>query len=144
MMGFAMRINFVDVVADDSLKHYYANGKKMGYQFDMFLSYYRGQFLTVIDEFGVKVDGEEVPLETIKFCINGKEFSPVEFDKCYTEFWNVKTPATIRVYCPGGISDGKHEIDVTMFFRSPYMPIGDNHQYMPVNSCGTKVLTIKD
>ena len=84
-MGFAMRMNFVDVVVSDSLKHYYVDGKKMGYQFDIRLSYYRGHFLSVIDEFKVKVDDFEVPAERIKFCINGKEFSPVEFDKCYTE-----------------------------------------------------------
>ena len=70
-MAFAMRINFVDVVVDDSLKNYYINGKKMGYQFDIRLSYYRGHFLTVIDEFGIKVDGIEVPIETVKFCMNG-------------------------------------------------------------------------
>mgnify|MGYP000470738432 FL=1 len=50
-MGFAMRMNFVDVVVSDSLKHYYVDGKKMGYQFDIRLSYYRGHFLSVIDEF---------------------------------------------------------------------------------------------
>ena len=52
-MGFAMRMNFVDVVVSDSLKHYYVDGKKMGYQFDIRLSYYRGHFLSVIDEFKV-------------------------------------------------------------------------------------------
>ena len=88
-MGFAMRMDFVDVVVDDSLKNVKVNGKNIGYQFDIRLSYYRGHFLSVIDEFGVKVDGKEVPAETIKFCINGKEFSPIEFDKCYTEFWQV-------------------------------------------------------
>lgn len=99
-MGFAMRMNFVDVVVSDSLKHYYVDGKKMGYQFDIRLSYYRGHFLSVIDEFKVKVDDFEVPAERIKFCINGKEFSPVEFDKCYTEFWQVIEPATIKVIYP--------------------------------------------
>ena len=105
-MGFAMRMNFVDVVVDDSLKNIKANGKNVGYQFDIRLSYYRGHFLSVIDEFGVKVDGQEVPAEAIKFCINGKEFSPIEFDKCYTEFWQVIEPATIKVFSPGGLSEG--------------------------------------
>lgn len=143
-MGFAMRMNFVDVVVDDSLKNYYVNNKKMGYQFDIRLSYYRGQFLSVIDKFGIKVDGEQVPAEGIKFCINGKEFSPVEFDKCYTEFWQILEPATIRVCCPGGLPEGEHTIEVKLFFRSPYMPIGPKHRYMPVDSCGSKTLTITD
>lgn len=141
-MAFAMRINFVDVVVDNSLKNVYLNDKIMGYQFDIRLSYYRGHFLSVIDEFKIKVDGEEVPNEIIKFCINGKEFSPIEFDKCYSEFWQIIEPATIRVFCPGGLEAGEHDIDVTLFFRSPYMSIGPNHQYMPVDSCGSKRLTL--
>lgn len=143
-MGFAMRMDFVDVVVDDSLKNVKVNGKNIGYQFDIRLSYYRGHFLSVIDEFGVKVDGKEVPAETIKFCINGKEFSPIEFDKCYTEFWQVIEPATIKVFCPGGLSEGEHDIDVILFFRSPYMPIGPDHQYMPVDSCGSKRMKVID
>ena len=79
-MSFAMRMNFVDVIVDDSFKNYYVNNEKTGYQFDIRLSYYRGHFLTVIDEFAVKVDDLEVPNERIKFCINGKEFSPVVWE----------------------------------------------------------------
>ena len=45
-MGLALRLNFVDVVCDDSLKNFWANGKKIGYQFDVRLSYYRGHFLS--------------------------------------------------------------------------------------------------
>ena len=143
-MAFAMRMNFTDVVVDDSLKSIQVNGKKLGYQFDIRLSYYRGHFLTVIDEFAVKVDGQEVDSERIKFCINGKEFSPVEFDKCYTEFWRVTDPATIKVFQPGGLAAGAHDIDVTLMFHSPYMPIGPDHQYMPVDGCGQKTLTLAE
>ena len=143
-MAFAMRMNFVDVVVSDSFKNYYVNGKKMGYQFDIRLSYYRGHFLSLIDEFAVKVDDFEVPNERSKFGINGKEFSPAEFDKCYTEFWQVIEPATIRVFYPGGLPEGEHKIDVTLMFHSPYMPIEPNHQYMPVDSSGSKTLAITD
>lgn len=143
-MAFAMRMNFTDVVVDNSLKTVWAGDKKMGYQLDIRLSYYRGHFLTVIDEFGVTVDGVEVDNEKIKFCINGKEISPAEFDKCYNEFWRIIDPATIKVFQPGGLSAGEHDIDVKLMFRSPYMPIGPNHQYMPVDSCGQKRLTLAD
>ena len=143
-MAFALRINFVDVVVDNSLKNYRVGDKVMGYEFQIRLSYYRGHFLSVIDEFAVKVDGEAVPTEHIQFCINGKAFNPVEFDKCYTEFWNVIEPAVVRVFCPGGLKEGEHEVDVTLMFRSPYMSIGPDHQYMPVDGCGKKNLYVRN
>ena len=95
-MAFAMRINFVDVVCDDSMKKYICKREKVGYQFDIRLSYYRGHFLSVIDEFGVKLDGEEVPTEDIKFCLHGKEFGVAQLHGLVSEFWQITEPATIK------------------------------------------------
>ena len=144
-MAYAKKLNNIDnVIVKDSLQHCYVNGKKIGYQFQVKLDYYRGHFLSTFEEFEVKLDGEAVPNELIKFCINGKEFSPVEFEHCYTEFWQVIEPATIKVFCPGGIAEGEHNVDLTLLFRSPYMPIGPNHQYMNIDNCGTRTMVIKD
>ena len=49
-MAFAMRMEFVDVIVSDSLRQYEVNGKRQGYQFDIRLAYYRGHFLSVIDD----------------------------------------------------------------------------------------------
>lgn len=140
-MAFAMRINFTDVVCDGSLKNMFANGKKVGYQFDIRLSYYRGHFLSVIDAFGVKLDGIEVPQEDIKFCINGREFGISQLHDLVSEFWQIAEPATIKVFKNGGIEAGDHEVDVKLMFHSPYMPISDS-AYMPIDSCGSKTLNL--
>ncbi|RDU24622.1 C-glycoside deglycosidase beta subunit domain-containing protein [Anaerosacchariphilus polymeriproducens] len=140
-MAFAMRINFVDVVCEDSLKTCYANGKRTGFQFDIRLSYYRGQFLSVIDTFGVKVDGREISEEAIRFCVNGKEFGISQLHDQVSEFWNIIESATIKIFQPGGLTEGGHEIGVTLMFHSPYMPISDT-QYMPIDGCGKKVLRL--
>ena len=68
-----LRLNFVDVVCDDSLKHLYVNGKKAGCQFDVRLSYYRGHFLSVIDRLEVEIDGEKISQEAISFCLRDEE-----------------------------------------------------------------------
>ena len=106
-MGLALRLNFVDVVCDDSLKNYWANGKKTGFQFDVRLSYYRGHFLSTIDEIGVKIDGVEVPAENI------------------------------------ALSLGEHDVDFTLYFRSPYMALSET-EYQSIDSCGSKRLTVED
>ncbi len=140
-MAFAMRINFVDVVCDDSLKNLFANGNKVGCQFQIRLSYYRGHFLSVIDEFGVKIDGEEIPAEDIKFCLGEKEFGPAQFHDLVSEFWPIIEPATIKIFKNGGFAPGAHDIDVTLMFHSPYMPISED-AYMPIDGCGSKTLVL--
>lgn len=139
----ALRLNFVDVVCDDSLKHYYAGGKKMGCQFDVRLSYYRGHFLSTIDELRVKIDGEEIPANDIIFTLKGHEYGVAQLHDLVDVFWPIIEPATIKVFKKGGYEAGDHKIEFILYFRSPYMAIGEN-AYMPINSCGEKVLSLSE
>lgn len=141
-MAFAMRINFVDVICDDSLQNVFTNGRKTGYQFDIMLSYYRGHFLSVIDEIALKVDGMDIDPETITFCLHEKEFGISELNYQSSEFWRIDEHASIKVYLEGGIDPGEHNLDLTLMFHSPYMPIGDG--YMPIDGCGQKTLTLAE
>lgn len=146
-MGFAMRINFLDVVCDNSLKNTYINGKKSGYAFDIRLSNYRGHYLSCIDEFKVTVDGEEVLDQDVTFGINNKEFNVSQFQNLISEFWQLIEPAHIKVYKKGGLSAGEHEVKVHLMLRVPYMPLSasaEDSMYMPLDSCGEKVLSVKE
>lgn len=146
-MGFAMRINFVDVICDNSLKNTYVDGKKSGYTFDIRLSNYRGHYLSCIDEFKVTVDGEEIPAQDVTFGINNKEFNVHQFPNLISEFWQLIEPAHINVYKKGGLSVGDHDIKVHLMLRVPYMPLSasaEDSMYMPLDSCGEKVLSIKE
>ena len=144
-MKYAKKLNILDnVIVKNSLKNCRNGSQAWGYQFELRLDYYRGHFLSVIDDFEVYVDNEKIADEQIKFCINGKEFSPVEFDKCYSEFWQVTEAAVIKIIAPGGLSRGEHRVDVTMYYRSPYMPIGANHQYMAIDNCGSRTMAITE
>ena len=142
-MGLALRLNFVDVVCDNSLKNFWANGRKIGYQFDVRLSYYRGHFLSTIDEIGVKVDGVDVPTENISLCLDGKEYGVAELHDLVNVFWPIIEPATIKVFQPGGLSEGKHDVDFTLYFRSPYMALSET-EYQGIDSCGSKRLNVQN
>jgi len=72
-MAFAMRMTFVDVICEDSLKHVYVDGEKAGFQFEARLAYYRGHYLSDIDLLEVYLDGEKMPDEAVTFELNGKE-----------------------------------------------------------------------
>lgn len=142
-MGLALRLNFVDVVCDDSLKNFWANGKKIGYQFDVRLSYYRGHFLSTIDEIGVKVDGVDVPAENISLCLDGKEYGVAELHDLVNVFWPIIEPATIKVFQPGGLSEEERDVDFTLYFRSPYMALSET-EYQSIDSCGSKRLNVQN
>lgn len=142
-MAFVMRVKLTETLRDNTLKNYYENGAAAGYQFDVRLAYYRGQYLSVIDELKVAVDGEEVPEEDIRFCVNGKEFAPWELHEAFSEFWRIIDPAVIKVRRPGGLALGEHNVKLTLMFRCPYLPIpGAEHGYAPVDSCDEKTMTL--
>ena len=113
-MAIAMRISFTDVLRDGTLKNVYVNGKKMGYRFDVRLS----------------------------FCLHGKEFGISQLHEATTEFWGIREPATIKIFREGGLEKGEHEIDFHLVFRSPYMPIGEQ-AFMPWDSSQCKILTVE-
>jgi hypothetical protein len=146
-MAFSMKLPFVDVVCDDSLVNTYVNGKKLGYEFQIRLSNYRGHFLSCIEEFVVTVDGKEVNSDDITFCLNEKDFTLRQLPSLISEFWSLIEPATIKVFAPGGLTVGEHQIDVKLMLRIPYMAVpGSNkeHDYAKLDSCGSKTLSVRD
>lgn len=96
----------------------------------------------MIDEFGVRIDGEEIPKEDISFCLHDKELGVCQLRDLVSEFWQILEPATIKVFYMGGFEEGEHDIDVRLMFHSPYMPISDT-QYMPIDGCGSKRLVLR-
>lgn len=137
----ALRLNFTDVICDDSMKHIYANGQKVGCQFDVRMSYYRGHFLSTIDELRVLIDGKEIDKQDIRFCLKESEYGIDQLPMLGNVFWSIIEPATIKVFKKGGYPKGEHEIEFIMYFRSPYMEIGPD-MYMPNDGCGTKTLVL--
>ena len=134
-----MRVKLTETLRDGTLKNYFEIGKKSGYQFDVRLAYYRGHYLSVIDELAVEVDGEAVPKEDIRFLVNGKKFTIDQLKEAYYEFWSIKKPATIQVRKPGGLEEGTHHVKLTLMFRCPYLPQpGAEDKYTPVDSCDEK------
>lgn len=142
-MAIAMKLRYVDPVCDNSLKSYFVNGEKMGYQFDVRLACYRGHFLSLINELSVTTDGEAVPERDITFCLHGKEYGIEQMKLNCNDFWPIAEAATIRIHKKGGLPEGDHEIDFHLIYRCPYMPIGEL-EYMPWDSSQKKVLTLKE
>ncbi len=146
-MGMVMKIRFTDVLREGTLKNFTVNSKVVGFQFDVRLGYYRGHYLSDVDELGVTVDGSQIPEQEITFCINGKTFAPSELKYLIAEFWNITTPATVMVHQPGGLVPGEHEIDLKLMLRSPYMPLPGGpgvRAYVPIDSCDNRRMQLSE
>ncbi len=135
-MGFAMRqdFNYGEFVKRGSFRHEYINGKKNGFSFQAILGYYRGHYLSDIDLLEVWLDGSKLPDEAVSFELNGKELPVWKLKYAVTEFWSQVTPATIHAILPGGVSAGEHELELKLMLRVPYMQIGPEHNFMPLDS----------
>ncbi|MCD8151313.1 MAG: DUF6379 domain-containing protein [Clostridiales bacterium] len=142
-MGFVMKVKLTETLRDGTLMNYYENSGIAGYQFDVRLAYYRGHYLSVIDQLKVEVDHQEVEDQDIRFCINGKEFAVWELREAFYEFWSIKDAAVIKVCKDGGLTSGEHNVKLTLMFRCPYLPLpGAEYGYTPVDSCDEKVMTL--
>ena len=120
-MGFAMRMKLNDqIIKKESFKNLYINGAPNGFSFDVYL------------------DGEKMPQEAVTFELNGKEMPVYKLKYAVTEFWSQVVPATIRVIRKGGVPAGEHELELKLMLRVPYMEIGPDHTFMPLDS-GEKV-----
>lgn len=135
---FAMRMKLNgEIIKQGSFKSIYINGRKSGFSFDVQLAYYRGHYLSDIDLIEVYVDGEKIPDEAVTFEVNDKELPLYKIKYAVTEFWSQVNLAKIRVLKPSGIS-GEHEVELKLMLRIPYMQIGPEHNFMPLDS-GEKV-----
>ncbi|MHC5229719.1 C-glycoside deglycosidase beta subunit domain-containing protein [Enterococcus sp. LJL99] len=136
---FAMRMKFNnEIIKKKSFRAIYINGKNNGFSFDTQLAYYRGHYLSDIDVIEVYVDGEKIAEEAVTFELNEKEMPLYKLKYAVTEFWSQVNKATIHVLYPNGLS-GEHEIELKLVLRIPYMQIGPDHQFMPLDS-GEKVM----
>ena len=144
-MGFAMRMQFNEqIVKKESFRHMYINGKKNGFSFDVQLAYYRGHYLSDIDSLEVWLDGEKLPDEAVTFELNGKEMPVYKLKYAVTEFWSQVVPATVHVIKPGGVPAGEHELDFRLMLRVPYMELGPNHMFMPLDSGEKVTVTVSE
>lgn len=144
-MGFAMRMPLnEEIIKKDSFRHEYINGKKNGFSFDVQLAYYRGHYLSDIEELEVRLDGEPVPQEAVTFELNGKELPVYKVKMAVTEFWSQVVSAKIHAIVPGGVSTGTHELELKLMLRIPYMQIGPGHSFMPLDAGDKVTIEVKD
>jgi hypothetical protein len=114
-MGWDMRI-----VEDNSLK-----ATEDGFAFGLRLDWYRSLPLSSVEKLNVKIDGQAVDPEAIRFEINDHQYTLAELEDKIDEFWFVQDTAWVHVLQPGMVKpDEEHAVEVELAMRRPYMVVG--------------------
>jgi hypothetical protein len=111
-------------------KNVVERGVTLGYQINIRIPYYRGVFLSLIDNLSLSVDEQRIPPEQITLSVCGRSFTFAEMQQAENVRWDYGAPAALRVARSGGLSPGIHTIEVGMLVRKAYLPPEDpEHLY---------------
>ncbi len=108
------------LICNDNIHNVVVGDTAIGYEFCIKYPSYRGTFLSCIEKMSFFIDGIEIPADSIRFQLNGKEFLLEEISQCFKDYWFVRDKAVVRVMKQGGINPGEHTLRVYMEHRVPY------------------------
>ena len=85
------------------------NGEICGFEFKFVPGYYKGLWFTQCRFGNVTVDGEVFDRDELVYIYDGMDYTREEmFD--LNLYWQFRTPLTVRVKKPGGLSIGYHDV----------------------------------
>jgi hypothetical protein len=96
------------------------NGKITGFQVRVRVPYYRGVFLSMIDDFRVTVDGELFGPDKIKFSLGGPAYTLDDLKNLPDIMWPFGQFGKLIVSKPGGLPLGTHTVNVKMLVGTSY------------------------
>ncbi len=114
-----------NVFIEGTCKNTVEDGKVIGYEMQTYITYYRGIPLSMVNNIRVTTDGTEVPRENIRCSVDGGEywFTLDEMKTVVEHKWEYGETMTVRVVQEGGLSKGKHEVDLNVIVRTAYIPV---------------------
>src|SRR6187397_3147246 len=110
------------MIVENDAENIVKNGKVTGFRFGARLPYYRGIPLSLLEDIVVKVDGEDVPRDTIKFSAHDNTYTLMQMEKEVDDRWNMGEVAKIIVEKEGGLKKGEHKIFLLLNMRIAYLP----------------------
>lgn len=99
-----------------------------GFELGIRLPYYRGQWLSIVEDIAVTVDGQRQPREAVRFSVRGKTFTLDEMETASGERWEFGEVAMLQVL-GRPLAPGAHELTVAEQLRISYLP------WVPTTSC---------
>ena len=103
-----------------TLKNKCIGDSRTGYTVQLDNLSYRGVWVSTIEKINLKVDGEEVPQDTMILCLKGMKF-PLCDTVSHTEvFWGATDTCILSVNKIGGLSKGEHKLEIEIYKRGDF------------------------
>lgn len=114
-----------NVFIEGSCKNTVVDGKTIGYEMKTNITYYRGIPLSMVNDIKVKTDGTEVARTAIRCSVDEGEywFTLDEMETVTAHKWEYGEPMTVQVLQEGGLSQGSHQVELTVNVRTAYIPV---------------------
>lgn len=138
-----MKLGFEDnVIKEDEFYNLELNGEIVGVNIGLGLNYYRGMHLSCVQNLQIMIDGQEVALHLMLLELKGKKFPIDRLPSLFEEYWGIKETASLLIF-NSGLEERKHEVEVILHLRNPYMQFAPGI-YGAVDSSCKKVINMKE
>jgi hypothetical protein len=121
------------IIVPGSLAHVTEHGRITGYEIGIRLPYYRGQWLSIVEDIAVTVDGVKAPRDAVRFTLRGHRWTLDELETATTARWEFGEVAQLSVLQDGGLAAGEHELTVAEQLRISYLP------WVPTTTCSLRL-----
>lgn len=111
-------------------------GEIVGFQFCLATRYYKGMWLSQFRAGDVIVDGEHFTSHEYTLEIGGTVYTLKEMQQIGNVYWQVGTPATIRVKKPGGLAQGYHTVGMKFGWSCNYIGVEMEDPVLGINFLG--------
>lgn len=99
--------------------------RKIGYEVQLRIPYYRGLYMSCVEVIDLTVDGEKVSNDDMKIKVQGEVFTFAELPTVINHRWAMTEPLTVFVKKEGGLSEGSHTLHGFVSLRISYLPFNN-------------------
>jgi Domain of unknown function (DUF6379) len=110
------------MILENDVQNIVENGKITGFQFGARLPYYRGLGLSMVEDIGVKIDGQAIDAERISLSVHGNIYTLNQMETEAHDRWEMGEVGHISVRKDGGLSKGEHQLNLMLNLRISYLP----------------------
>lgn len=110
------------IICESGFQNITDGGKVTGFQLKARLPYYRGLGISMVEELSLKVDGNQIPRQAIQVTLHGNTYTLDEMETEYDDRWEFGEEGLLTVQHPGGLTPGRHKIELSPSLRISYLP----------------------